>query len=276
MNLIEAIEERRTRLSDIRAEEAQLEGELEQLEKAQDLVEGILSGGAMKPPPRAEKKPVRKATEPRPHRSTGLPRTQPGDKKFARCGHPNITENHTSQGRCKACAKESQRRWQEKHARKTTGGRTPKTKAEPDPAPVSRVIATTEWQPLTAKPQGLVLTEAERAKLLKLAKPGASRFQRAKAEEIVEKGEKRAELKAAIAPVTAVIAPPNPITIAGASNWQRQCTKLDFDSGKRCTLMAPHSPPHSASGRTFYTGIDAKDLPAASREIDAVALRGRS
>ncbi len=64
---------------------------------------------------------------------------------------------------------------------------------------------------------------------------------------------------------------------AAAGKWQKQCVMLDFDSGKRCSLMSPHPMPHSASGRTFTTGLNPADLGGTTRptrEIDEQAMRG--
>lgn len=77
--------------------------------------------------------------------------------------------------------------------------------------------------------------------------------------------------------VTVVAKPPPATHAAAASRWQRQCTILDSETGKRCSLMTPHQLPHSASGRTFTHGFNPADLGGTSRptrEIDQQAKRG--
>lgn len=78
-------------------------------------------------------------------------------------------------------------------------------------------------------------------------------------------------------PVSPAPAPVNQVAIANASKWQRQCTMLDFETGRRCSLMTPHPMPHSASGRTFTTGLNPADLGGTSRpgrELDHHATSG--
>ncbi len=52
---------------------------------------------------------------------------------------------------------------------------------------------------------------------------------------------------------------------AAATVWQKQCPMLDFESGRRCSLMAPHPMPHNASGRTFTTAVNQAELGGTNR-----------
>lgn len=60
----------------------------------------------------------------------------------------------------------------------------------------------------------------------------------------------------------AVIAPPEPARVEAARRWQKQCSVVDADSGRRCTLLDPHpGKPHSASGREFRLPVADSALP---------------
>lgn len=235
-DLSTAIEERRTRI-------AELTAEVEQLERAADLVRGVLSG--VKPPPRAKKERAVRA-EPKP---VAVKRN--GDT-YAKCGHPRTRENSyipTKNGvegswSCKTCqAAAYQRR---KVAAKS--GKAPKTKAEPDPVPA----------PVT--PPRLSSREAEK----------------------VEKLERRsrviAEVRASVLVVTEkpegkVLSPEERERLSAAIRWKKQCSALN-DRGQRCALLHPHEGVlHNASGRPFSVALPAGSaLPR--RELDERAVSG--
>ncbi len=100
---------------------------------------------------------------------------------------------------------------------------------------------------------------------------------------------KNAQQKAWLAKKAGKSAPP-PITVAAiaklpvpaphavaASKWQKQCVLLHFETGQRCSLLQGHEGLHSASGRTFKTGLNPLELGGSSsrgRELDHRATSG--
>ncbi len=258
------IVDRQRQIRELEAEVGQLEVVLKTIgELGFDVpkISGILVG-RVKPPPRVrEEKPVR-VEKPKKKRKTGT------DTHFA-CGHPRSAENvvnfkSTGRPTCRACKAAAQAAW---YARKS--GKKPAQKAvaepEPEPAPVvglakhcskcGKRTAASEGVCAACDPTGLTKKKALRDQ---------------------EKREKL-ERRQALADEFKAAAKPEPTHAAAAAKWQKQCPILDFETGKRCSLMAPHPMPHSASGRTFHTGINPLEFGGSSRparSIDAHAMRG--
>ncbi len=116
---------------------------------------------------------------------------------------------------------------------------------------------------------GLVLSAEERVAML-------ARADRSKLAKVREPARYTAFRRENIAPVAAELAldPAIPVPPAAVPVNRGTCECTDFETGKRCTLPFHfNKPPHSASGRAFYTALLPHEQPR--RELDALAEGGR-
>lgn len=268
MDLIEAIEDRRTRLAFIgierkklTEEEGQLEHEIDQLETAVQLVEGFLGGKSTKPPPRvrAEKTVRAEPAKKRPAVS------RPNDTSYARCGHPRTKDNSYISSKnghevwvCKTCTRASQARRQAKKS-----GKTPKSKSDEDPVRADVV----GQDPVAFRQMLAARVPPERSPPVEVP-PIAGEDQVA----YLTRRNAAANEPPPITPKKAGLvlsAEERVAMLKRAEKWKGQCSALN-DRRQRCGLLFPHDGDHNASGRPFTVALPAGSaLPR--RELDDIA-----